>query len=307
VAPTSSAVRRGPEPLCRALLCYELRMIVPEIPHSMLDSVVRRALEEDLAAGDITTEACIDPDAVATANAVARGAIVACGAPVVAVVFALVDPALRFAAVSPEGQELARGTTLWTVSGRARSILMAERVALNFAQRMSGVATVTHAYVSALPPGSTTRIIDTRKTTPGLRVLERYAVRVGGGKNHRDNLGSAVLIKDNHIAACGGITRAIERARAHAPHTSRIECEVDTLEQLDEALAARADIVLLDNMDTPTVAEAVRRARGRAITEASGGITLQRIKELARVGVDAISVGALTHSAPAADIGLDFG
>ena len=236
----------------------------------------------------------------------ARGAIVACGAPVVSVVFALVDPALRFAVVSPEGQELTRGATLWTVSGRARSILMAERVALNFAQRMSGVATVTRAYVAALPPGSTTRITDTRKTTPGLRVLERYAVRVGGGKNHRDNLGSAVLIKDNHIAACGGITRAIERARASAPHTSRIECEVDTLEQLDEALAARADIVLLDNMDTPTVAEAVRRARGRAITEASGGITLQRIKELARVGVDAISVGALTHSAPAADIGLDF-
>ena len=170
-------------------------MIAPEIPHSMLDSIVRRALEEDLAAGDVTTDACIDPDAVATANAVARGAIVACGAPVVAVVFTLVDPALRFAAVSAEGQELARGATLWTVSGRARSILMAERVALNFAQRMSGVATVTHAYVAALPPGSTTRITDTRKTTPGLRVLERYAVRVGGGKNHRDNLGSAVLIK----------------------------------------------------------------------------------------------------------------
>ena len=153
---------------------------------------------------------------------------------------------------------------------------------------------------------SATRIADTRKTTPGLRVIERYAVRVGGAKNHRNDLGSAILIKDNHIAACGGIAQAVERARARAPHTSRIECEVDSLAQLDLALLAGADIVLLDNMDTETIREAVRRARGKAITEASGGVTLARIPELALTGVDVISVGALTHSAPAVDIGLDF-
>lgn len=277
-----------------------------EIPFAVLDAIVERALAEDLSAGDLTTEACIDATAQATANAVARGEIVTCGAPVVARVFAKIDPTLHFESVTPEGTKVARGTTLWTVKGRARSILMGERIALNFAQRMSGVATLTRAHVSLVPKGSTTRIIDTRKTTPGLRALERYAVRLGGGKNHRDNLGSAILIKDNHIAACGGVAKAIERAREYAPLTSRIECEVDTLEQLDEALAAKADIVLLDNMDTPTMAEAVRRAKGRAITEASGSITLQRIAELARVGVDAISIGALTHSAPAADIGLDF-
>jgi nicotinate-nucleotide pyrophosphorylase (carboxylating) len=183
---------------------------------------------------------------------------------------------------------------------------MAERVALNFTQRMCGISTATRRYVAAVPEGCVTRITDTRKTTPGLRFLERYAVRRGGGHNHRNDLGSAVLIKDNHIVAAGGVRAAIEAARARAPHTSRIECEVDSLEQLEEALAARADIVLLDNMDTPTVEEAVRRTRGRALLEASGGITLERVTELARAGVDAISVGALTHSTPAADIGLDF-
>ena len=221
--------------------------------------------------------------------------------------FAHVDPSLVVETKIADGARAARGATMWTVTGRARSILIGERVALNLTQRMTGVATMTRTYVDAVPAGLPTRITDTRKTTPGLRVLERYAVRTGGGKNHRDNLGAAVLIKDNHIAACGGVRLAIERARARATHTCRIECEVDTLAQLDEALAAKADIVLLDNMDTATVAEAVRRAKtAGAITEASGGITLARIAELARAGVDAISVGALTHSAPAADIGLDF-
>jgi nicotinate-nucleotide pyrophosphorylase (carboxylating) len=281
-------------------------MISFELPLPLVDPIVDRALTEDLASGDVTTEACIDAEAQADARGVARGAIVACGAPVVARVFARIDPALRFEVAAGDGEKVAKGTVLWRVRGSARSILMGERVALNFAQRMSGVATATRTYVDAVPAGSRTRIIDTRKTTPGLRLLERYAVRAGGGKNHRDNLGSAVLIKDNHIAACGGVAKAIERARARAPHTSRIECEVDTLAQLDEALAARADIVLLDNMDTATVAEAVRRVAGRALLEASGGITLARVTELAQAGVDAISVGALTHSSPAADIGLDF-
>src|ERR1019366_4795246 len=205
-----------------------------------------------------------------------------------------------------DGTLAGAGECLWTVRGRARSILMAERVALNLVQRMCGVATQTRAYVEAIPAGTRTRITDTRKTTPGLRALERYAVRVGGGHNHRDDLGAAVLIKDNHIAACGGVRATIERARAAAPHTAKIECEVDSLEQLDEALAAGADIVLLDNMPTAQVAEAVARARGRAVLEASGGITLARVAELARAGVDAISVGALTHSVAAADVGLDF-
>ena len=277
-----------------------------ELPIPLVDPIVDRALAEDLGSGDVTTEACIDAATLATAHGVARGAIVTCGAPIVARVFARVDPRLGFEIAAPDGERVLRGTVLWRVSGSARSILMAERVALNFAQRMSGVATATRAYVDSLPADSPTRITDTRKTTPGLRLLERYAVRAGGGRNHRDNLGSAVLIKDNHIAACGGIAQAIARARARAPHTSRVECEVDTLAQLAEALEAKADVILLDNMDTPTVAEAVRITAGRALLEASGGITLARVADLARAGVDAISVGALTHSSPAADLGLDF-
>ncbi len=183
---------------------------------------------------------------------------------------------------------------------------MGERLALNFVQRMCAIATRARAYVDAVPSGCATRITDTRKTTPGLRAIERYAVRVGGAHNHRDNLGAGVLIKDNHVVACGSVRAAVERARAAAPHTARIECEVDTLEQLEEALAAGADIVLLDNMPTTVVVEAVKRARGRALLEASGGITLERVAELARAGVGAISVGALTHSVAAADVGLDF-
>jgi nicotinate-nucleotide pyrophosphorylase (carboxylating) len=281
-------------------------MISLELPLPLIDPIVDRALAEDLASGDITTEACIDIDARASAHGVARGAIVACGAPVVARVFARIDPRLTFETALADGAAATRGTVLWRVAGSARSILMGERVALNFAQRMSGIATTTRAYVDAVPAGAKTRIIDTRKTTPGLRIFERYAVRAGGGKNHRDNLGSAILIKDNHIAACGGVGKAIARARDRAPHTSRVECEVDTLAQLDEALAAGADIVLLDNMDIETVRQAVARTAGRALLEASGGITVARVTELARAGVDTISVGALTHSSTAADIGLDF-
>jgi nicotinate-nucleotide pyrophosphorylase (carboxylating) len=232
--------------------------------------------------------------------------MVVCGGPVFARVFAAVDDSLAVEPHAEEGARVEAGTRLWTVRGRARAVLMGERVALNFVQRMCGVATQARTYADAVPPGCKTRVADTRKTTPGLRALERYAVRVGGAHNHRDDLGAAVLIKDNHVAACGGVRPAIERARAAAPHTAKIECEVDTLEQLDEALAAGADIVLLDNMSTPTVLEAVKRARGRALLEASGGITLARVAELAMAGVDAISVGALTHSVPAADVGLDF-
>lgn len=277
-----------------------------DIPLPLLDDLLSRALAEDLGAGDVTTEACVPEEKRAVAQGAARRLIVACGIPVAARVFAMVDASLQFEAQVAEGAAAPPGTVLWRVEGRARSILMAERVALNFTQRMCGIATVTRRYVDAVPKGCVTRITDTRKTTPGLRLLERYAVRRGGGHNHRNDLGSAVLIKDNHIVAAGGLRLAIDAARARAPHTSRIECEVESLEQLEEALAARADIVLLDNMETPMVEEAVRHTRGRALLEASGGITLERIAELARAGVDAISVGALTHSAPAADIGLDF-
>ncbi len=277
-----------------------------ELPRVLLDDIVSRALAEDLGSGDVTTEACVPEERRAIANGVARREMVACGIPVAERVFELVDPSLHFEAKVNDGARVPAKTVPFVVGGRAKSILMGERVALNLSQRMSGVATATRRYVDAVPSGCLTRITDTRKTTPGLRLLERYAVRRGGGHNHRNDLGSAVLIKDNHIVVAGGVRPAIEAARARAPHTSRIECEVDSLEQLEEALAAKADIVLLDNMDTPTVEEAVRRTRGRALLEASGGITFERVADLARAGVDAISVGALTHSTPAADIGLDF-
>lgn len=277
-----------------------------ELPWVVVDPIVENALREDLASGDITTSACIDATATAVAHAVARHDMVACGAMVAARVFQTIDPSLRFVVVAEDGAARKAGERLWTVSGNARSVLMGERVALNLVQRMTGIASVTRSYVDQVPKGSSTRITDTRKTTPGLRALERYAVRTGGGKNHRDNLGSAVLIKDNHIAACGGVKEAISRARARAPHTSKIECEVDSLAQLAIAIDAGADIVLLDNMSTETVKEAVKVAAGRVFLEASGGITLARIAELSNAGVNAISVGALTHSVKAADIGLDF-
>jgi nicotinate-nucleotide pyrophosphorylase (carboxylating) len=281
-----------------------------ELPPLAVEDVVRRALAEDTSGGDLTTEACIDEAAQAVARAVARRPVVVCGGPVFHEVFRAVDSSLQIEAGAEEGASASAGAVLWTVRGRARSILMGERVALNFVQRMMGISTMAKAYVDAVG-AEATRITDTRKTTPGLRAFERYAVRVGGAHNHRDNLGSAVLIKDNHIAASGGVREAIRRAQARAPHTTRIECEVDSLDQLDIALDAGADIVLLDNMDDATTAEAVRRVRAArqkrpVLTEASGGITLARVPALAKLGVDLISVGALTHSVIAADIGLDF-
>jgi nicotinate-nucleotide pyrophosphorylase (carboxylating) len=291
----------------------ESPLLLSLLPSFVLDAIVNRALEEDLGGGDVTTDACIDPGSRGVADATARGEVVVCGGQVFAHVFRAIDADVTVDPLVPDGTRVAARTTLWKVRGPSRALLKGERTALNLTQRMTGIATVTRRYVDALPAGSTTRITDTRKTMPGLRALDRYAVRAGGGKNHRDDLGSAVLLKDNHLAACGGVRPAIARAREYAPHTSRIECEVDTLEQLDEALDAGADIVLLDNMDDAKVAEAVRRVRahaaagrGRVLTEASGGITLARVAALATLGVDAISVGALTHSVVAADIGLDW-
>jgi len=273
---------------------------------ALLDPIVDRALAEDLAGGDITSELTVDADTRARAVAVARTSLVVCGGFVFARVFERIDPSARVVLHETEGARVESGCELWSVQGSARSLLSAERTALNFAQRMSGIATRAREYVEALPRGSSTVITDTRKTTPGLRVLERYAVRTGGARSHRDNLGSAVLIKDNHIVAAGGIRQAVERARKGAPHTSRIEVEVENLNELDIALEAKADIILLDNFPIDTLQEAVRRASGRAILEASGGITLESIPRVAATGVDVISVGALTHSAPAADIALDL-
>ena len=276
---------------------------------SLIDELLDRAFEEDLSGGDVTTEACVLPDAKAKATAVARKPLVVCGGEVFLRAFQRIDPAVATRVLVADGVAVEKGAAIWEVEGSARSLLMAERTALNFAQRMSGIATAARTYAGAIAPGSRTRITDTRKTTPGLRLLERYAVRTGGAHNHRDNLGSAVMIKDNHIIAAGGIAAAVERARARAPHTSRIEVEVATFPELDQALAAGADIIMLDNFSVEDVREAVAVVSGRAvrpILEASGGITLERIRALSEAGVDVISVGALTHSAPAADIALDL-
>lgn len=271
-----------------------------------LHSTIDRALEEDLAGGDLTTEATIPVGTRARAKAVAKSPLVVSGAEVFEAVMKRVDPELEIQRLVRDGAQAAPGTVLWQVEGSARSILSAERTALNFVQRMCGVATLARRYRDEVPTGSVTRITDTRKTTPGLRSLERYAVRCGGAHNHRNDLGSGVLIKDNHIESAGSITRAIEAARAHAPHSARIEIEVESTGQLDEALAAGADVVMLDNFAPDQVAPAVKRVAGRALVEVSGSIPLEQVAELASAGVDLISVGALTHSIRAADISLDF-
>lgn len=275
-------------------------------PPFVLRELVERALREDLGRGDVTSQACIPADLRGSAALVAREPLVLAGLAIFETTFAMVDPRVEVEALARDGQRLGAGTVAARVRGPAQAILEGERVALNFVQRASGVATKTRTFVDALPRGAETRIADTRKTTPGLRALERYAVRCGGGHNHRDDLSSAVLIKDNHIAACGGVRIAIERARAWAPHTSRIECEVDRMDQLREALEAGADVVLLDNFDDATLREAVELVAGRAIVEVSGGVTLERIPVIARAGVDVISAGGLTHSARAVDLALDW-
>jgi len=273
---------------------------------TILAETVRRALSEDIDRGDITTEACIEPTVFGAATLNAREPVVVCGLPILEEVFGQVDLLVDVETHVQDGDLVEAGASLATLSGPATSILLGERVALNFLQRLTGVATMTRRFVDALPDGSVTRITDTRKTTPGLRAFERYAVRCGGGHNHREDLGAAVLIKDNHIAAAGGCTQAIERARAYAPHTGRIECEVDTRAQLEEAIAAGADIVMLDNFNDDEVRDALALVDDRAIVEVSGGITLERVAALGALGVDVISVGALTHSSPSCDLGLDW-
>jgi nicotinate-nucleotide pyrophosphorylase (carboxylating) len=271
-------------------------------------SLIELALAEDLLGGDVTTAATVPADAQAQATLLAKAPGVISGLDVAREVFAQVDPSLEFVPLVADGDTVPTMTPIARVSGNARSILAGERLALNLLQRLSGVATVTARYVAEVA-GTRARVVDTRKTTPGLRVLEKAAVRDGGGHNHRFGLGDGVLIKDNHLAAVGGEHRvrdAVRAARAAAPHTLRIEVEVTTLAELAEALDAGADIVMLDNMSVADMREAVAQTNGRALLEASGGVTLATIREIAKTGVDLISVGALTHSAPALDISLNF-
>ena len=279
------------------------------LTESALRRLVEHGLEEDLGRGDVTSDRLVPPDVGARAVVRSRGEGVIAGLEVAALVFAVADPRVKFVALDGDGSPVARGHDVAAVSGPARSLLRAERVALNFLQRLSGVATLTSKYVEAVR-GTRARIIDTRKTTPGLRALEKYAVRVGGGFNHRRDLSDAMLIKDNHLAVIAArglsLAEAVTRARPSLPHTLKIEIEVDRLDQIPEALAAGADIILLDNMSAADLRRAVLMIGGRAGTEASGGVSLTTVREIAEAGVDVISVGALTHSAPVLDIGVDF-
>lgn len=268
--------------------------------------LIELALDEDLGRGDVTSNVTLGTDSrVVTADMNAREPIVAFGVDVASAVFVLVDPRIEIEVHARDGSRVDRGGLLLTVRGPAHSVLAAERTALNFIQRLSGVATLSKRYADAVA-GTKARVVDTRKTTPGFRVLEKAAVLAGGCANHRFDLGSGILIKDNHIAACGSVRAAVEAAKARAPHSLRVEVEVTNLGELDEALAAGAEVVLLDNMSPAQVEVAAARAHSRgALVEVSGGITLATIADYARAGADLISVGALTHSAPAVDIGLD--
>lgn len=272
---------------------------------STLKKIVESALAEDIGAGDITTSLTVAADAVANGEIVAREAGVLAGMPIVEMAFALTDSSILLSPKMADGAAFLACDVLAEVGGPARGILTAERVALNFLQRLSGIATRTAGLVR-LVEGKRARIVDTRKTAPGLRVLEKYAVRAGGGHNHRFGLDDGILIKDNHIIAAGGVAAAVSAAKAGAPHTLRVEVEVQDLYQLDEALRAGADAVLLDNMDLGAIREAVSRCAGRAIVEVSGGVTEENVRQIAETGVDIISVGALTHSVTAMDIALDL-
>jgi len=268
-----------------------------------LDRLIDLALQEDIHTGDITTQAVVPDARPAKARLIAKEPLVVAGLFVAERVFQRIHPDVVFTACVSEGAPVDTGTLLATVEGNAADLLMAERVSLNLLQRMCGIATLTSRFVGAVQ-GTRARIVDTRKTTPGLRELEKYAVRVGGGINHRTGLYDGVLIKENHIAAAGGIAEAVSRARAYIPHTLKIEVETETPDQVAEALAAGADIIMLDNMDCGTMKGCVALIGGRAQVEASGGVNLDTVRAIAETGVDIISVGALTHSPRAMDISM---
>jgi nicotinate-nucleotide pyrophosphorylase (carboxylating) len=279
-------------------------MIEP-LPELLIEPVVRAALAEDLGrAGDITSAACIDPETRLAARFSNRKPGVLAGLACARLAVLTLDPTATFEAVAADGEALPPGAVVATVEANARALLAAERTALNLLGRLCGVATLTRAYVEAIT-GAGAVITDTRKTTPGLRALEKYAVRCGGGVNHRFGLDDAILIKDNHVAAAGGVGPAVRRARAAAGHLVKVEVEVDSLDQLEQALAESPDVIMLDNFSLADLEAAVAAAKGKVVLEASGGVTLQTVRAIAATGVDVISVGALTHSAPALDIGLD--
>jgi len=268
-----------------------------------IDRIIENALAEDIHTGDITTMAVVRQGGDAHAILKAKEEMVLAGIEVAARVFHQLDERIVFTPRCADGELVASGGLIAELSGNAAMLLQGERVALNLLQRMCGIATLTARYVAAVK-GTRARVVDTRKTTPGLRVLEKYAVRVGGGTNHRTGLYDGVLIKENHIAAAGGITEAVRRARSYIPHTLKVEIETETLAQVAEALAAGADIIMLDNMELAAMREAVLLIGGKALVEASGGVNLETIRGIAETGVDIISVGALTHSARAMDISM---
>ena len=277
-----------------------------ELPPFLVQRAVAAALEEDLGqAGDITTDPVVPAGATAEAEILARKPGVIAGQDLAAASFKALDPDAEFVADVADGGKVGAATLIAHVRGKARALLTAERTALNFLGHLSGIATLTAAYVAAVE-GTRARIACTRKTTPGLRAFEKYAVRAGGGINHRFGLYDAVLVKDNHIAAAGGLAQALEHLRARSGHLVKVEVEVDTLSQLEEALRFPIDAVLLDNMDVVTLQKAVALVDGRVLTEASGGVTLQTVRQIAETGVDLISVGALTHSAPRLDLALEW-
>ncbi len=278
-------------------------------PLGQVRAIIQRALDEDIAWGDVTTEHSVPTDQRSQAVLLAKGDGVLCGGRVFGETFALIDGTVAVDFLLPDGTHFVKGEVAARIAGPTRALLSGERTALNFVQRLSGIATATAAFVARLQ-GLPTKLIDTRKTTPGLRLLEKYAVRVGGGYNHRFNLADAVLLKDNHLAAlrAGGrdLTEAVRSIRQRVPHTMRVEVEVTTLAQIDAVLAGGADVILLDNMSNADMREAVRRIGGRALTECSGNVTLETVRERAETGVDLISSGALTHSAKALDLSLEI-
>jgi len=279
--------------------------MIPTLPDLLIEPVVRLALAEDLGrAGDVTAKACIPEDARMRAVFAARKAGVLAGIDCVRLAVLAMDPKASVTLKLRDGEAFEAGAVLAEVEADARAFLSAERTALNLLGRLCGIATLTRAYVEAVS-GTKARIADTRKTTPGLRALEKHAVLCGGGLNHRFGLDDAILIKDNHVAVCGGVGEAVRRAKAAAGHLMKVEVEVDGLDQLEEALAERPDVIMLDNFTLPMLREAVARTAGRVTLEASGGVNLETVRAIAETGVDVISVGALTHSAASLDIGLD--